>query len=102
MEAYGPTPATTASGALRALSEKATPALGGERSGRAPLFLRVLYCDRRPHGCQIGMREKRECAVAIPPTPTPHLILVEADLALRRLEALFDNPPGADDWRHTL
>jgi hypothetical protein len=40
--------------------------------------------------------------VAIPPLPAPHLIVVKADLALRRLEALFNSPPGTADLHETL
>jgi hypothetical protein len=55
-----------------------------------------------PKGDEYCVCQQRESDVAVPPTPSTHLILIQAALTLGRLEASFDFPPASGDIHQNL
>lgn len=46
---------------------------------------------------EVGVGAQNECYVAVPGVVAAHLIMIQADLGLRGLEAFLDRPSGPGD-----
>src|SRR5215207_99811 len=65
---------------------------------RDPPFNSVfLLCSCGTHHRQVSMGQQAKGYVAVPAVPLPYLVVVEADLALCRLEAILYDPAPARD-----
>lgn len=49
----------------------------------------------RLYGCQVVVCQQRQRDVPAPPSPTPHLIMIQHDFAFLRLEELLHSPSRA-------
>src|SRR5215210_1393679 len=68
----------------------------GKNAFRGPPFSGAFLIFRnRAHNRQVGMGEQAKRDVTVPAIPLPYLVLVEADLALGRLEAILYGPTPA-------
>src|SRR5581483_7439327 len=85
----GPTPAPAVAASPPAPSAELTPAPS------ATPFLRTRWRrGPRPDDGQHGVGEQRQRDVPVPARPAAHLVVVQADLPLGRLDTLLHRPAG--------
>src|SRR5262245_21102232 len=94
-----PAPARPATAAPTPASGSASAPPGPSAGSDPPPFPPPRPGRPRPDHRHHGQREQAQGDVPVPAGPTPHLVLVQAAVALGQLEALLDRParPGDPD-----
>src|SRR5215510_6367509 len=86
-------------------AQESSRSLEGRQAARYGLGQHFFWCLLSgelgsPQPCQQRIGPHGSGDVPVPSRPTPHFILIEADLALRLFKALVDCPPPAGHLRH--